>query len=39
LLKNHGEAIKLISTESEKSLSASFRCEIKLKLIVKTKYE
>ncbi|CAF3005496.1 unnamed protein product [Rotaria sp. Silwood2] len=34
LLKNHGEAIKLISIEAEKSLTTTFRCEIKLKLIM-----
>ncbi|CAF1561566.1 unnamed protein product, partial [Rotaria sordida] len=39
LLKNHGEAIKLISIEAEKSLTTTFRCEIKLKLIVKTTHE
>ncbi|CAF0736882.1 unnamed protein product [Adineta ricciae] len=39
LLKNHGEAIKLISIESEKDLSTTFRCEVKLKLIVKTSHE
>jgi len=39
LLKNHGEAIKLISIEAEKSLASTFRCEVKLKLIVKTTHE
>ncbi len=39
LLKNHGEAIKLISIETEKALSTTFRCEIKLKLVVKTTHE
>ncbi|CAM4743559.1 unnamed protein product [Rotaria magnacalcarata] len=39
LLKNHGEAIKLISMEAERALSTTFRCEVKLKLIVKTSHE
>ncbi|CAF3347001.1 unnamed protein product [Rotaria socialis] len=39
LLKNHGEAIKLISMEAEKALATTFRCEVKLKLIVKISHE
>ncbi|CAF0844585.1 unnamed protein product [Didymodactylos carnosus] len=34
LLKNHGEAVKMISIEAENDLSMTFRCDVKLKLIV-----